>query len=104
MDNFDILMAGKSDIYNKVSFDIEHSTVQVKLTEVGENILNNVNEGTYSKNEDGYYEIFTKDLFTLYGWLLASAGTGEISDIVKEPIKISEVYLKKENGISIRNK
>lgn len=86
-----------------IQLNLDESTVLIKLTPMGEAIMQVLNcKGTYSRNEDGYYEMFTTDVFVLYRSYIMQNQLGSITDIIDGPVLIPSTYLLDQDGRSIR--
>ena len=79
---------------NNLVFDLEQSTIYVKLTKKGEEILKWYikNIGIKYNKEDEYYELLTKDLFTMFKYSKL-----DFNDLVDGPILIPKRYLKEQS-------
>ena len=90
---------------DNLEFDFDKSKCYIKLTQMGEGIIKLLDpNGKFPKNEEGYYEIFTTQLFSLYRSLLMRKSDCKITDLVDGPILIPSVYLKNKEGISVKHK
>ena len=88
-----------------LEFNLEESTIMAKFTDEGEQILQNMLPSLVNtKDDDGYYEIFTKDLFSIFGMVSSGNSTAKITDLIDGKVKIPEVYLKEKNGRSIMHR
>lgn len=86
-----------------IQLNLDQSTILVKLTPTGEAIMQRLNSnGTYRRNEDGYYEVFTTDLFKLYRSYAMRNQLGEITDIIDGPVLIPSTFLLDQEGRTIR--
>ena len=82
-----------------LQFDLSQSIILVKLTPVGNEIIKLLDpNGRFPQNEEGYYEIFTSQLFTLYRSLLMRNTDAQITDLVEGPILVPSIYLKAKGG------
>lgn len=90
---------------DNIGFNLDESTILVRLTPIGNEIIKILDpNGKFSQNEEGYYEIFTSQLFTLYRSLLMRKSDGKITDLVDGPILIPSIYLKDKDGYSIKHR
>lgn len=88
---------------DNLQFDLAQSTILVRLTPGGSEIMKLLDSsGRFPQNEDGYYEIFTSQLFTLYRSLLMRNSNAQITDLVEGPILIPSTYVKGKDGNSMK--
>ena len=90
---------------DNLEFDLNKSTIFVKLTPIGDEIIKVLDpNGRFPKNSEGYYELFSSQLFTLYRSLLIRKNDAKITDLVDGPILVPSVYLKDKDGISVKHR
>lgn len=88
---------------DNLQFDLTQSTILVRLTPMGNEIIKRFDpNGKISQNEDGYYEIFTSELFTLYRSLLMRNSNAQITDLIEGTILIPSTYVSDKDGNSIK--
>lgn len=88
---------------DNLQFDLTQSTILVRLTPMGNEIIKILDpNGQFPQNENGYYEIFTSQLFTLYQSLLMEKSNAPITDLVEGPVLIPSIYIKDKNGKSMK--